>query len=73
MRTGTSLKRAEKYQPESELGSVSVNLALFMSGRGNELPQFKQFGTRGLILPNIKGLYLQCIFVRSLLELGMNQ
>lgn len=48
------LKRAEKYQPNSELGSVSVNLALFMSGRGNELPRFKQFGTRGLILPNIR-------------------
>ncbi|MBQ6878765.1 MAG: hypothetical protein IJN52_01000 [Bacteroidales bacterium] len=48
------LKRAEKYQPDSELGSVSVNLALFMSGRGSELPRFKQFGTRGLILPNIR-------------------
>lgn len=48
------VKRAEKYQPDSELGSVSVNLALFMSGRGAELPKFKQFGTRGLILPNIR-------------------
>lgn len=48
------LKRAEKYQPDSELGAVSVNLALFMSGRGSELPRFKQFGTRGLILPNIR-------------------
>ena len=48
------LKRAEKYQPDSELGAVSVNLALFMSGRGDELPKFKQFGTRGLILPNIR-------------------
>ena len=25
-----------------------------MSGRGSELPRFKQFGTRGLILPNIR-------------------
>ena len=48
------LKRAEKYQPDSELGSVSVNLALFMSGRGSELPRFKQFGTRGLIMPNVR-------------------
>lgn len=48
------LKRAEKYQPDSELGSVSVNLALFMSGRGAELPHFKQFGTRGLILPRVR-------------------
>lgn len=48
------LKRAERYQPDSELGSVSVNLALFMSGRGSELPRFKQFGTRGLIMPNIR-------------------
>lgn len=45
------LKRAEKYQPNSELGAVSVNLALFMSGRGAEFPRFKQFGTRGLIMP----------------------
>lgn len=51
---GGILERAEKYQPDSELGSVSVNLALFMSGRGNDLPKFKQFGTRGLILPNIR-------------------
>ena len=48
------LERAEKFQPDSELGAVSVNLALFMSGRGSELPKFKQFGTRGLILPNIR-------------------
>ena len=48
------IKRAEMYQPNSERGSVSVNLSLFMSGRGNELPRFKQFGTRGLILPNIR-------------------
>lgn len=48
------LKRAEKYQPNSELGSVSVNLALFMSGRANELPGFKQYGTRGLIMPRVR-------------------
>lgn len=48
------LKRAEKFQPDSELGAVSVNLALFMTGRGSELPRFKQFGTRGLILPRIR-------------------
>lgn len=48
------LKRAERYQPNSELGCVSVNLALFMSGRGDELLGFKQFGTRGLILPNVR-------------------
>lgn len=45
------LERAEKYQPNSELGAVSVNLALFMCGRGEELSRFKQFGTRGLIMP----------------------
>ncbi len=50
----TILKRAQKYQPDSELGAVSINLALFMSGRGAELSKFKQFGTRGLILPNIR-------------------
>ena len=48
------LKRAEKYQPNSELGSVTVNLALIMSGRGAELPEFKQYGTRGLIQPRVR-------------------
>lgn len=50
----TVLKRAEKYQPNSELGSVTVNLALIMSGRGAELPEFKQYGTRGLIQPRVR-------------------
>ena len=65
------LKRAEKYQPESELGSVSVNLALFMSGRGNELPQFKQFGTRGLILPNIRDFISNASSSEVFWRLGM--
>lgn len=51
---GELLKRAEKYQPASELGCVSINLALFMEGRMKEMPKFKQYGTRGLILPNIR-------------------
>lgn len=50
----TVLKRAEKYQPNSELGSVTVNLALIMSGRGAELPEFKQYGTKGLIQPRVR-------------------
>lgn len=48
------LKRADKYQPNSELGSVTVNLALIMSGRGAEMPNFKQFGTKGLIQPRVR-------------------
>lgn len=64
-------KRAEKYQPNSELGSVSVNLALFMSGRGNELPRFKQFGTRGLILPNIRDFISNSSSCEVFWRLGM--
>lgn len=65
------LERAEKYQPDSELGSVSVNLALFMSGRGNELPKFKQFGTRGLILPNIRDFISNASSSEVFWRLGM--
>lgn len=65
------LERAKKYQPDSELGSVSVNLALFMSGRGNELPKFKQFGTRGLILPNIRDFISNASSSEVFWRLGM--
>lgn len=65
------LERAEKYQPDSELGAVSVNLALFMSGRGNELPKFKQFGTRGLILPNIRDFISNASSTEVFWRLGM--
>lgn len=65
------LERAEKYQPDSELGAVSVNLALFMSGRGNELPKFKQFGTRGLILPNIRDFISNASSSEVFWRLGM--
>lgn len=65
------LKRAEKYQPDSELGAVSVNLALFMSGRGDELPGFKQFGTRGLILPNIRDFISNASSSEVFWRLGM--
>ena len=65
------LRRARKYQPDSELGSVSVNLALFMSGRGNDLPKFKQFGTRGLILPNIRDFISNASSSEVFWRLGM--
>ncbi len=65
------LERAEKYQPDSELGAVSVNLALFMSGRGSELPKFKQFGTRGLILPNIRDFISNASSSEVFWRLGM--
>ena len=65
------LKRAEKYQPDSELGSVSVNLALFMSGRSAELPRFKQFGTRGLILPRVRDFISNSSSCEVFWRLGM--
>ena len=65
------LKRAEKYQPDSELGAVSVNLALFMSGRSSELPRFKQFGTRGLILPRIRDFLSNSSSCEVFWRLGM--
>jgi len=48
------LKRAKKYQPDSEVSSVCINLAVFMCGNTNKITEYKQFGTRGLILPNIR-------------------
>ena len=65
------LKRAEKYQPDSELGAVSVNLALFMSGRGEEFPRFKQFGTRGLIQPNVRDFISNASSCEVFWRLGM--
>ena len=46
--------RAEKYQPVSDIGCVSVNLALFMTGRMAEMPDFIQVGTRGLLMPRVR-------------------
>ncbi len=65
------LKRAEKYQPNSELGSVSVNLALIMSGRGTEMPKFKQFGTRGLIQPRVRDFISNSASCEVFWRLGM--
>lgn len=65
------LRRAEKYQPDSELGSVSVNLALFMSGRGAEFHKFKQFGTRGLIMPRVRDFISNSSSCEVFWRLGM--
>ena len=65
------LKRAKKYQPNSEIGSVSVNLALIMSGRGTEMPKFKQFGTRGLIQPRVRDFISNSASCEVFWRLGM--
>ena len=65
------LRRAEKYQPDSDLGSVSVNLALFMSGRGADFPKFKQFGTTGLIQPRVRDFISNSSSCEVFWRLGM--
>ena len=65
------LKRAEKYQPDSELASVSINLALFMSGRGADFPEFKQFGTSGLIQPRVRDFISNSSSCEVFWRLGM--
>ena len=65
------LKRAKKYQPDSDLGSVSVNLAVFMSGRGAEFPNFKQFGTTGLIQPRVRDFISNSSSCEVFWRLGM--
>lgn len=65
------LKRAQKYQPNSEIGSVSVNLSLIMSGRGKEMLKFKQFGTRGLIQPRVRDFISNSASCEVFWRLGM--
>ncbi|MBR5211905.1 MAG: hypothetical protein IKV91_04945 [Bacteroidales bacterium] len=65
------LKRAEKYQPDSDLASVSINLALFMSGRGADFPEFKQFGTTGLIQPRVRDFISNSSSCEVFWRLGM--
>lgn len=48
--------RASKYQPKSDIGCVSVNLALFMTGKMDSMASFYQCGTRGLIMPRVRDL-----------------
>ena len=65
------VERAEKYQPDSDLGCVSVNLALIMSGRGDELLSFKQFGTTGLIQPRVRDYISNSSSAEVFWRLGM--
>jgi len=48
------VKKAEKNQPENSLSAVCVNLALCMTGKMDEMNDFYQCGTRGLIMPNVR-------------------
>lgn len=65
------LKRAEKYQPDSDLASVSINLAIFMNGRGDDFPKFKQFGTTGLIQPRVRDFISNSSSCEVFWRLGM--
>lgn len=65
------LERAEKYQPDSDLGSVTVNLALIITGRGGEMPNFKQFGTTGLIQPRVRDFISNSASSEVFWRLGM--
>ncbi len=48
------VSRAGEYQPKSDIGCVSVNLALFMTGRMDEMANYYQVGTRGLLMPRMR-------------------
>lgn len=48
------ISRAQRYQPKTDIACVDVNLALFMCGRMNEMNQFFQAGTEGLIMPRVR-------------------
>lgn len=63
--------RAEKYQPVSDIGCVSVNLAVFMSGRLDRLDDFLQCGTRGLLMPRVRDLISNVSTGEAFWRLGM--
>lgn len=48
------VRRAEKYQPDSEIGCVSINLSLFMTAQYDRINDFRQCGTRGLLMPRVR-------------------
>ena len=48
------IARAEKYQPAIDVGCVSVNLSLIMSGQVDRIGEFVQLGTRGLLMPRVR-------------------
>ncbi len=50
------VERAGRYQPKSDIGCVSVNLALFMTGKMDSMDDYYQCGTRGLIMPRVRDL-----------------
>ena len=46
--------RAEKYQPVIDVGCVSVNLSLIMTGQMDRIGEFVQCGTKGLLMPRVR-------------------
>ncbi len=48
------IARAEKYQPAIDVGCVSVNLSLIMTGQMDRIGEFVQMGTRGLLMPRVR-------------------
>ena len=65
------IARAEKYQPHSDVGCVSVNLALFMTGRIDELLNFYQCGTQGLLMPRVRDYISNVSTGEAFWRLGM--
>lgn len=65
------IKRAEKYQPKSDIGCVAVNLSLFMSNRIEDMFDFYQCGTRGLLMPRVRDYISNVATGEAFWRLGM--
>lgn len=65
------LSLAQKRPVKSDLYSVAVNLALFMTSRTDEAEKFYQSGRRGLILPRIRDFISNTSSYEVFWRLGM--
>lgn len=65
------IDRAKEYQPKSEVACVSLNLSLYLAGRFNEVPDFWQAGSKGLLMPRVRDYISNSSTCETFWRLGM--
>lgn len=63
--------RAEKHQPHNNIACVSLNLSLYMTGRIQQMFEFYQCGTEGLLMPNVRDYISNTSTAEAFWRLGM--
>lgn len=48
------IEMSKKYQPNSQLSSVCVNMSLCITGQMDKFSQFNQYGVQGLVMPRVR-------------------